>query len=55
VVPGSDVVHLQNTDHLDTVWMGHGNQPSPGDVTMALLELALKKASDQEAAAKGSH
>lgn len=50
ILPGSDVVRLSNMDHAGSVMRLPGAAPSdaPGDVTQALLTLALRKAQEQE-------
>jgi pimeloyl-ACP methyl ester carboxylesterase len=50
VIPGSDVVRLDNMDHAGSNMNlpFRGNSDSPGDVTEALLTLALAKAQQRD-------
>jgi hypothetical protein len=54
IIPGSDVVRLSNMDHAGSnmVLPGRGKADSPGDVTEALLALALRKANEMDEAKK---
>jgi hypothetical protein len=54
IIPGSDVVHLDNMDHAGSNLNLplRGKTDSPGDATEALLTLALRKANEQDAAKK---
>lgn len=52
VVPGSDVVYANDQDHASPVMgvIGRGKADVPGDITEALITVALKRAAEMEAA-----
>ncbi|MEZ4400437.1 MAG: hypothetical protein R3B06_10485 [Kofleriaceae bacterium] len=52
VIPGSDVVTADNQDHSSPVMgvIGRGKADVPGDITEALITVALRRASEMEAA-----
>ncbi|MBK9031575.1 MAG: hypothetical protein IPL61_09615 [Myxococcales bacterium] len=55
VVPGSDVVYANDQDHASPVMsaIGRGQADVPADIVEALITLALRRASEMEAAEGG--